>query len=195
MTQTMAAVKARTQVSTAESELIRDFVNTIELDTGVDELTTRASLSAWCAAHGLAPKSARASAEDLSEALALREAIRALLLANNGVEVDVAAASEVLDRIARHARIELRFGLACSELEPQAAGVGGALGRLLLAVYGSMADGSWSRLKACRARDCEWAFIDTAKNHSREWCSMSVCGNREKARAHRARRRAEHVHA
>ena len=66
-------------------------------------------------------------------------------------------------------------------------GVTGALGRVIIAVHDAVADGSWQRLKACRARDCEWAFIDTAKNQSRAWCSMRSCGNREKARAYRRR--------
>ena len=59
----------------------------------------------------------------------------------------------------------------------------------MIAVHEAMAEGSWDRLKACRASDCEWAFIDTAKNHSRQWCSMGSCGNREKARAFRQRHR------
>jgi predicted RNA-binding Zn ribbon-like protein len=52
-----------------------------------------------------------------------------------------------------------------------------------------MAGESWERLKACRAEDCRWAFLDDAKNHSRAWCSMKVCGNRAKARAYRERHR------
>ena len=62
-------------------------------------------------------------------------------------------------------------------------------GRYVIAVHHAMADGSWERLKACRASDCEWAFIDSARNHSRAWCSMKSCGNREKARAFRERHR------
>ncbi len=50
-----------------------------------------------------------------------------------------------------------------------------------------MVDGTWSRLKACR--QCEWAFYDWSKNRSGRWCAMSVCGNRTKVRAYRARRR------
>ena len=72
---------------------------------------------------------------------------------------------------------------------PAATGVDAALGRLVIAVHSAMADGSWDRLKACRASDCEWAFIDNARNHSRAWCSMKSCGNREKARAFRERHR------
>ena len=54
----------------------------------------------------------------------------------------------------------------------------------------AMADGTWPRLKACAAHNCEWAFYDTSKNRSRTWCNMAVCGNREKARAYRQRQRA-----
>jgi predicted RNA-binding Zn ribbon-like protein len=43
------------------------------------------------------------------------------------------------------------------------------------------------RVKICPADDCRWAFHDNSRNGSRQWCSMAVCGNRAKARAHRAR--------
>jgi predicted RNA-binding Zn ribbon-like protein len=65
--------------------------------------------------------------------------------------------------------------------------VRGAIGTLLAEVSAGMADGTWSRMKACRADDCRWAFLDTAKNRSRAWCSMQSCGNRAKANAYRAR--------
>jgi predicted RNA-binding Zn ribbon-like protein len=40
------------------------------------------------------------------------------------------------------------------------------------------------RLKECEGGGCGWLFIDTSRNHSRRWCSMEDCGNREKARRH-----------
>ncbi|MEO8517650.1 MAG: CGNR zinc finger domain-containing protein [Dermatophilaceae bacterium] len=40
----------------------------------------------------------------------------------------------------------------------------------------------------CPADGCRWGFNDTSRNRSRQWCSMEVCGNRAKARAHRGRR-------
>jgi predicted RNA-binding Zn ribbon-like protein len=58
---------------------------------------------------------------------------------------------------------------------------------VLAAVGAAMADGSWRRLKACRSDSCRWAFIDNARNLSRQWCDMAVCGNRAKARAYRSR--------
>ena len=109
----------------------------------------------------------------------VREAIRILLRANNGIAEGVDAAAQTLDRAAR--RAGLRAGFERGELVFEASDA------VLAAVAQAMADGSWSRLKACRADDCRWAFIDTARNRSRQWCDMSVCGNRAKARRFRAR--------
>lgn len=38
------------------------------------------------------------------------------------------------------------------------------------------------RLKICP--NCEWLFVDRSRNRSRNWCDMTVCGNRAKARLH-----------
>jgi predicted RNA-binding Zn ribbon-like protein len=45
-------------------------------------------------------------------------------------------------------------------------------------------------LRRCARPDCVLYFLDTSKNHSRRWCSMDACGNREKAASRRARARA-----
>ncbi len=74
-----------------------------------------------------------------------------------------------------------------AKLESRAPGVDGALGRIIATVHDAMAEGSWARLKACPADSCLWAFYDETKNRSGTWCSMSVCGNRTKARAYRRR--------
>ena len=64
------------------------------------------------------------------------------------------------------------------------------VGRVMAIVHAAIADGTWSRLKACREPTCEWAFYDYTKNRSGAWCTMDVCGNRAKARAYRERRAA-----
>jgi predicted RNA-binding Zn ribbon-like protein len=152
--------------------LVAEFVNTRDAP---------GELAGWLAERGVA-----VSAAGLSEATQVREALRALLLANNGVEVDRVAATRVLDRAARRARLEPRF--ADGQLVPRARGAAGAVGAVLAAVHASIADGSWRSLKACRARGCGRAFVDTARNRSRAWCSMRICGNREKVRSYRERR-------
>lgn len=51
--------------------------------------------------------------------------------------------------------------------------------------------GEWDRIKICPSTACLWAFYDTSRNQSKTWCSMKVCGNREKTRKFRERARAE----
>jgi predicted RNA-binding Zn ribbon-like protein len=169
-----------------ELELVRLFVNTADLESGVEELSDPAALQAWLGAHGLGSGMA-ASAADLDAAKRLREAIRGLLLESNRASVRKEAAV-TLGRTAAQARLGLCFESAGGvRLEPAAPGVAGALGRLVAIVAVAMAAGTWSRLKACQADGCGWAFYDHARNRSRRWCSMAVCGNRTKARSYRRR--------
>ncbi|HEX4520120.1 MAG TPA: CGNR zinc finger domain-containing protein [Gaiellaceae bacterium] len=172
------------------TELVRDFVNTRDLLDGIEGLASPGELVTWLEARGLTRGPVTATPAELRRALELREALRQVLLKNTGLEVDREAAFAVIDRTARRARIELCFEECAGALTPAATGIDAALGRIVIAVHSAMADGSWERLKACRASDCEWAFIDNARNHSRAWCSMRSCGNREKARAFRERHRA-----
>ena len=110
-----------------------------------------------------------------------------MLLANNGFEVDPAAV-ETLNRAARGAEVVVAFGDEGSpQLAPVRSGLDGALARLLGVAFRARAEGTWQRLKACPAHDCEWAFYDASKNMSGTWCDMQVCGNRAKARSYRAR--------
>jgi len=174
------------QEAPGDLEHVRSFVNTLDVESGDDELSSPDALAAWLAGEGLMP-SGQVARADLDSARRLREAIRALLLGNNGVSVRKEAAL-TLNRAAENAVLGLRFDPSgAARLEPAAGGVDGALGRLLAIATGAMADGSWARLKACRADDCRWAFYDHARNRSRHWCSMAVCGNRTKARAYRRR--------
>ncbi|MEW5977868.1 MAG: ABATE domain-containing protein [Acidobacteriota bacterium] len=44
--------------------------------------------------------------------------------------------------------------------------------------------GNLSLVRKCENPNCVLFFYDTTRNHSRRWCSMSVCGNRMKVAAH-----------
>ncbi|MDX6678988.1 MAG: hypothetical protein QOE31_3040 [Solirubrobacteraceae bacterium] len=174
-------------------EIVRSFVNTDDIEDGIERLTEPEQLLAWLAEHELlgdAPPP-RATAGDLRRALELREALRAHLRAHHGEPLDPHAAA-VLDAAARRARLTLRFtGGDQTALEPAAGGVDGALGRLLGIVKVAIDDGTWARLKACAADDCQWAFYDASRNRSGTWCDMRVCGNRAKVRGFRERTRSE----
>jgi predicted RNA-binding Zn ribbon-like protein len=97
-------------------------------------------------------------------------------------------ARTVLERVARRGELSAHFqGESGALLEPNAQGIAGALARLLVPVFESMLDGSWLRVKVCRASDCRWAFYDHSRNRSGVWCEMAVCGNRAKVRTYRSR--------
>lgn len=52
-----------------------------------------------------------------------------------------------------------------------------------------LCDKDLSLVKKCRNQACILYFYDTTKNHARQWCSMSICGNRMKVAAHYRRQR------
>jgi predicted RNA-binding Zn ribbon-like protein len=41
-----------------------------------------------------------------------------------------------------------------------------------------------TRVRNCANPDCPFWFLDTTRSGTRRWCSMTVCGNRLKARRH-----------
>jgi predicted RNA-binding Zn ribbon-like protein len=171
-----------------ELERVRRFVNTRQIGRGTELLTDPAAMADWFVAEGLAPGGLRATRADLSRAIELREALRKVLAAHNVGESAPADPSRILDATAGRARLRLHFeDDGGASLVPDAAGVDGAFGRLLAIVHDAIAQGTWTRLKACRDHTCAWAFYDHTKNHSGAWCSMERCGNRAKARTHRER--------
>jgi predicted RNA-binding Zn ribbon-like protein len=167
------------------ADLVRDFVNTLDADTGEDELRSAAALAAWLRGRGLAAGRA-ATREDLGAALALREGLRAALRTHHGRAGGAAPAR--LDQVLAGYPLVVSLRTGTPELEPAGSGAQAGLARIVAAVAGSQADGTWQRLKVCAEATCQWAFLDTSRNQSRAWCSMQVCGNRAKTRAYRARR-------
>jgi predicted RNA-binding Zn ribbon-like protein len=176
------------QTAPGELEIVRQFLNTYDVEEETDSIGDPDALSTWLSAHGLEAGKGLGPA-DVARAIAMREALRALTLANNG-EPLVPEAISKLNAVAGQARLQVRFGEDGEPaLEPAEEGGEAALGELLAIVFRSMAQGTWARLKACREHTCQWAFYDLSRNRSATWCSMAVCGNRAKARAYRARHR------
>ncbi len=169
---------------------MREFVNSVDLEDGPDELASAKALGAWLRERDLLTAGRAPSRADLARAVELREALRTLLLAHHDDGAADPAAAAVVEAAARRARLEVRFGAdGAVGMEPAAPGVDGALGRLLAIVAAAQADGTWARLKACPWDTCRWAFYDRSKNRSGRWCKMEVCGNRAKAAAFRRRAR------
>jgi predicted RNA-binding Zn ribbon-like protein len=146
---------------------VQQFINSVDLEHELDWLPE------WLEERGLAG--------ELERARALREAMRALVLANNGATIERPA----LDIVnAATARLSLRLA---EDGSLDVAAKEDALDGIVAIAVGAMLDGSWPRLKACR--NCCWSFYDYSPNRSATWCSMQLCGNRKKTRAYRHRRR------
>jgi len=152
------------------ADLIVRFINTLDVESGSDVLDTLAGWQSWLAAQGLDGCFGRESRHTLRQARELRDDLRTMAggercgqMRQVGIQVALTADGEV-------------------ELSAQS-----AVGFVAAAAAKVAIEQRLDRVKVCPADDCRWAFYDTSRNRSRQWCSMDICGNRAKARAHRAR--------
>jgi predicted RNA-binding Zn ribbon-like protein len=145
---------------------VQQFINSVDMENDVDWLP------AWLEERSLGG--------ELERARALREALRALVLANNVFPLDagaVAIVNAAASRLSLELSDEGRLGVRAD---------GNEIDRIVAVAFAAMLDGSWERLKACR--NCRWSFYDYSPNRSATWCSMQLCGNRKKTRAYRRRK-------
>jgi predicted RNA-binding Zn ribbon-like protein len=173
-------------------DVIQDFVNTEIPVWAIDEIATPEALAQWLTARDLLADGTIVDAEAFLRARMLRGVVRELARRNTrGLSTD----DELRAQFAEAARFaSLRFELGEDggvRLEPEAAGVDGALAVILSRVHEAQAAGAWRRLKSCPGPHCGWLFYDGSRNASSRWCSMSICGNRTKTAAYRRRRRSE----
>lgn len=171
-------------------ELVRTFVNTVDLERAGDPLAAGDGLADWCGTTGICPQAAE---PDLADLRRFREALRGVLEANAG-EADAAECWRALEPFAGRAGYTMCLSPAGTPvLRPAGSGADAAIAALLAVVYDAIAAGTWSRLKTCRKHRCRWAFYDRSKNGSGAWCSMRVCGNRAKAERRRAREKSQEI--
>ncbi|MFR9790836.1 CGNR zinc finger domain-containing protein [Streptomyces sp. MB22_4] len=154
--------------------LVESLVNTVDLEDGADSLDTAEGRERF----GISEK-------DLAQARELRESLRAVLLAHAGHPPHraVTPLGELLARAPLYVAVDERDGSAT--LAPAADGP--LLSRVAAAVAEALVAGTWSRLKACEAATCHWAYYDRSPAGRGRWCSMRVCGAREKMRRYRAK--------
>jgi predicted RNA-binding Zn ribbon-like protein len=171
-------------------ELLQRFVNSYnhQFLPEWDRIGTKEKARAWLLAKRLVRPADRVSEADAARLRELREAIRALAIANQGGR-PAKGATEVVRGAARHAGLRIALDDAGrTALAPERRGVDAAVATLLGILHEAQLSGHWTRLKGCR--QCGYVFFDRSKNRSGAWCAMSVCGNRTKNRAYYRRHRA-----
>jgi predicted RNA-binding Zn ribbon-like protein len=175
-------------VAPGRLELLQAFVNTRHVENGTDAIATPPALTDWLGTLHLLGPTVAADQEDVDHALALREALRAALLANHDQLPPPPAAVAELNAAARRASMELVFQPHGTWLaQPTAEGIDAAIGSIVGAVAETMRTDEWRRLKICANDLCQWAFYDRSRSRARRWCSMDVCGNRVKQQTWRNR--------
>jgi predicted RNA-binding Zn ribbon-like protein len=167
----------------------RRFVRLGVRHAGGDILTTPTALSEWLAGQGLIAPATKVSLDDLAQAIALRDALRTAMTVTPGQPAQKSLLPHVNVVLAEFP-LRVEFGADCAPtLDTGTTGVRGALGAIVASVAQAAARGTWSRLRICAAPDCRWAFYDSSRNGGGRWCSMAVCGNRDKTRRYRDRQR------
>ena len=179
-----------------ELALVQAFMNTrwdLQRDGIPEILISPDALRGWLQARGLVAGPKRLTSHDLDRALAVREGLRALAFANNDHTLDEAAI-DAMRRASAGAGTEIY-------IEPEGplfvadrtTGIEAAIGALFAITARAMIDGTWPRMKACPGRHCGWVFYDHSRNQSGRWCSMKVCGDRDKARSYYQRKTARRI--
>ena len=167
--------------------LIQAVVNTRYGRTRADDWHTPEQLREWLIRNQLLASETPVSQGDQRRLIEVREALRGLLRGNNGTPI-ASEHVETLNHMAKHAPLILHLRPdGSAKLVPDIEGVDGVISCLLAIVFTAMADGTWTRLKACRNERCQKAFYDSSRNHSGTWCAMAKCGSRIKAHTYRQR--------
>jgi predicted RNA-binding Zn ribbon-like protein len=169
--------------------LCLDFANTVNKRPAPDrdQLDSVPDLMHWAqvAKLPMATRVARRSTDELAAARDLREAIHRVF-SNVATGRHPAAADLTIimatygDAVvaAQPRRHDHRFTLDWAPpfgIRQIRWAVGASAAQLLL-------EGPLDRIGECPS--CGWLFLDTSRNGQRRWCSMAVCGAREKAQRH-----------
>ena len=88
--------------------LVQRFVNSVDVESGEDELSSPEALRDWFVERGLMSGDDTVGPADLRRAIDVREGLRAVLLHNNGHPLDEERVAR-LDRAVRRAGVRVRF--------------------------------------------------------------------------------------
>jgi predicted RNA-binding Zn ribbon-like protein len=191
--------------------LCLDFVNTVggrDAAGGVirDKIASYQDLLAWSVLAGtterrragalalLAAREAQEAAGVLARAIGLREALYRIFQRAAQDRQPAAADADVLRQelsIARsHQELTARAGRFLWTLPDRPLTLESILWPVPLSAAELLTSSDLAKLGQCGGADCRWMFLDTSRNHRRQWCDMRDCGNRAKVQRFRRKRQA-----
>jgi predicted RNA-binding Zn ribbon-like protein len=194
-------VERRPVFDLSGGRLCLDFANTLDhRPTGrpKERLETYADLAAWSRESGiLSAREERAllaraqgapgkALKVLDRARSMREAIFAIFSRRAAAALDDLrrALPRVYGRPVLRSRRD--YELAWED-DPEA--LDRMLGPVVRSAVDLLTSKELERVRVCAADDCDWLFLDESRSRSRQWCDMSACGNRAKARRFYRRKR------
>ena len=166
-----------------------DFVGTLRsrrFDDPLEMFDSPAALDAWFRESKLVDTGPRAGANDLVNAVALREAIYALVAVRLFGDVRREADVELVNEYARLAPAVPQLTPAGRRVEATPEQSLATVARWAVDLLGGP---DVELLKECQRPECNQVFIDRSRGFRREWCSMTTCGNKVKGATYRARQR------
>ncbi|MET8832303.1 ABATE domain-containing protein [Micromonospora sp. NPDC004540] len=156
-------------------------------EPGVERIPAPADLARWFIEAGLTDITVPVSASALRSAHELREALYRLMRGRVLEEPPDRRAIDVVNRWAAKAPPAIGLtadGSAKRLVAPTAHGLLAFVARDGVDLLGaSHAD----RLRECSSDTCTLLYLDTSRAGSRRWCSMEVCGSRDKMARYRRR--------
>lgn len=183
----------------AHIALVYDFVNSRDdrhfLLNGVrrvqrDSFATPRELQKWLVDHGLLDSGMKVSPGLRREAVAIRERLRSLLSHAPATRRTKTEEGAALEKSLRRFPVVIGWDKdGRLSLQGCSRGARGAVAVVLTEVYHAAIAGELDRLKVCPARECHWVFFDRTKPNTGKWCDPAICGNREKKRAYRQRKK------
>ncbi|MFC7992484.1 CGNR zinc finger domain-containing protein [Streptomyces pilosus] len=152
-----------------------------------EDLDSPADLSIWFREAGITEDDIPVGTADRRKALALREAAYPLILA---AMADREYDPDALALVNHHAAGPTPVPRLTPTGRRVDATVDQALAHVARDVVAALSGPDVPLFKECGNSECSQVFIDRSRGARREWCAMDPCGNKIKAAAYRARKRA-----
>lgn len=167
-----------------------DFVATLgsRRRLRIERLRSTTDLQRWFSQAGFGPGPWPCTRGELQEATALREAIYEAATGDPGSAVVARAATTINSCAAKSPLIPQLAKDGSASFVAPGDPIAGAFSTIARDAIELLSSPLRSRLRECEGGDCSLLFLDVSRPGNRRWCSMEVCGNRDKANSLRAKR-------